>query len=233
MKIAQFRYASDNFGYLVYGETGAIAIDGGNPDEMIAFATQKGIEIRIVTNTHTHPDHTLGNEALLAKTGATFLDCRRFAHGQTLEVEPGQALEVLLTPGHTRESVCFKGDGFVVTGDTLFNATVGNCFSGDMTAFYHSLKLLMDLPDRTKIYSGHDFVTESIAAAWAIEKDNPHIKAYEAAYDPALVVSTLEDERKVNPYLRFNSPAILRRLEERGMPMETEAQRFASLMEIY
>lgn len=233
MEIQQFRYASDNLGYLVYTEARGIAIDGGNPDEMVAFATEKGVEIALVTNTHTHPDHTLGNSMLLEKTGATFLDCRQFSHGQTIEVAPGYALEVLRTPGHTRESVCFKGDGFLVTGDTLFNATVGNCFSGDLDAFYRSLKLLMDLPGETRVYAGHDYVAESLAAAWSIEKENPDIAAYEKKYTPDHVVSTLADELKVNPYLRFNSPSILRRLEERDMPRATETERFSSLMEIY
>jgi hydroxyacylglutathione hydrolase len=233
MEIAQFKYAGDNFGYLVFAKTCAIAIDGGDPEGMIAFAEGKGVAITLVTNTHRHPDHTMGNSLLLEGTGAQFIDCRELQDGQTLEFEPGEALEVLMTPGHTRESVCFKGEGFIVTGDTLFNATVGNCFSGDLDAFYHSLKRLMALPPQTQVFAGHDYVTESLAAAWSIEKDNPHIGAYEQKYDSDLVVSSIGDELKVNPYLRFNSPAIIRRLEERKMPRATESQRFSSLMEIY
>ena len=233
MKIEQFRYASDNLGYLVYGEKSAIAIDGGNPDDMIAFAGQKKVDITLVTNTHTHPDHTLGNAMLLEKTGARFLDCTEFSHGQNIEIEPGLSLEVLKTPGHTRESVCFKGEGFLVTGDTLFNATVGNCFSGDLRAFYNSLKMLMDLPAETRVFAGHDYVAESLAAAWSIDKENSDIGEYEKKYTPDLVVSTLSDELKVNPYLRFNAPAILGRIKERNMPCHTEEERFASLMEIY
>lgn len=233
MDIQQFRYASDNLGYLVYGREKGLAVDGGNPDAMVAFAREKNIEISLVTNTHTHPDHTLGNTQLLEGTGAKFLDCRAFSHGQKIEIEPGQVLEVLMTPGHTRESVCFKGEGFLVTGDTLFNATVGNCFSGDLDAFYRSLKLLMEMPGDTRVYAGHDYVAESLAAAWSIEKNNPAIAAYEKKYTPEHVVSTLADELKVNPYLRFNAPAIIQRLEERDMPRSTEPERFSSLMEIY
>jgi hydroxyacylglutathione hydrolase len=233
MEIQQFRYANDNLGYLVYTKTDGLAVDGGDPDAMVAFADEKKIQITQVTNTHTHPDHTLGNTVLIEKTGAKFLDCRTFSHGQRIEIQPGEVLEVLKTPGHTRECVCFKGNGFLVTGDTLFNATVGNCFSGDLNAFYHSLKMLMALPGNTQVFAGHDYVAESLAAAWSIEKDNPDIQAYEKKISPDLVVSTLSDELKVNPYLRFNAPAIVKRLEERNMPRSTEAARFASLMEIY
>ncbi len=233
MEIEQFRYANDNLGYLVYGKSQGVAVDGGNPDAMVAFAAEKGIKITRVTNTHTHPDHTLGNAVLLEKTGASFLDCRQFTHGQKIEVEPDVVLEVLKTPGHTRDSICFKGEGFLVTGDTLFNATIGNCFSGDLDAYYRSLKMLMEMPEETRIFAGHDYVAESLAAAWSIEKDNPDIEIYEKKIRPDLVVSTLADELKVNPYLRFNCPAIVQRLEERNMPRDTEKERFSSLMEIY
>ncbi len=233
MRIEQFKYNTDNLGYLVYANAKGVAIDGGDPAGITAFARKQEIEIIAVTNTHSHPDHTSGNGELLEKTGAVFLDCRSFTQGQVIELGGGEKLGVLMTPGHTVDSVCFKGDGFIVTGDTLFNGTVGNCFSGDLEAFYRSLNQLMALGENTQIYAGHDYVTESLAAAWSIEKETPDISDYEKRYTPDLVVSTLADELKVNPYLRFNAPSIISRLEERQMPRETEAQRFASLMEIY
>lgn len=233
MKIAQFKYANDNLGYLVYTPCCAIAIDGGNPEEMIAFARQKGVPIALVTNTHTHPDHTMGNASLLEATQARFLDSTTFSHNQVIDMGEGAQLEVLLTPGHTKDSVCFKANGFLVTGDTLFNATVGNCFSGDLDAYYNSLKILMALPEETQIFAGHDYVQESLAAAWAIEKDNPHIQAYEDGYTPDLVVSTLADELKVNPYLRFDAPSVITLLKQRQMPCESSLSRFKSLMEIF
>ena len=65
------------------------------------------------------------------------------------------------------------------------------------------------------------------------EEDNTDIEAYLQKYDPRLVVSTLEDEMRVNPYLRFNAPGMMMRLEKRRMPSTTEEQRFFSIMEIY
>ncbi|MCG8633163.1 MAG: hydroxyacylglutathione hydrolase family protein [Desulfobacterales bacterium] len=236
MDIEQFRYADDNLGYLVYTAKQGIAIDAGNPEAISGFARDRGIEIKYVTNTHSHQDHTFGNRMLLKKTraaGALFLDCRSLDQGQVIELDGGQGLEVMLTPGHTADSVCFKGPGFVVTGDTLFNATVGNCFSGDLEGFYRSLKQLMALPGETLVYAGHDYVEESLAVAESIEPENSDIQVYRDTYSREPVVSCMADELKVNPYLRFNAPSMIRRLEERGMPRETGSQRFASLMEIY
>jgi len=233
MEIAQFKYGTDNLGYLVYTTSRGIAIDGGDPAAIIAFAQEKGIEIIGVTNTHSHGDHTPGNAGLMEQTGAVFLDCGSFTQGQGIELGEGQGLEVLLTPGHTMDSVCFKGEGFVVTGDTLFNGTVGNCFSGDLTAFYRSLKQLIQLPDDTLIYAGHDYVMESLQYARIIEPENPDIVRYKEGYNPDKIVSCLADELEVNPYLRFNAPAMILRLEEKNLPADTELQRFTSIMEIY
>lgn len=233
MEIKQFKYSSDNLGYLVYSETSAIAIDPGSAREMAEFAKSKNIPIDIVTNTHTHADHTMGNNALLEKTCAEYIDCTTLLQGQVLDLKNGSGLEVLLTPGHTMDCICFKGDGFIVTGDTLFNATVGNCFSGDLEAFFNSLKKLMELPGDTRVYAGHDYVSDSLKYAKIIEPDNPDLNAYAAAYNPEHVVSCLSDELKVNPYLRFDAPAMIERLKQKNQPRQTQYQRFASVMELF
>ena len=233
MDIQQFKYAADNLGYLVYSQKSAIAIDPGAPEEMTRFAAKKDISIDIVTNTHTHADHTQGNDALVMKTNARFADCTTLSHGQVLELNDGTGLEVLLTPGHTMDSLCFKGDGFIVTGDTLFNATVGNCFSGDLQAFFNSLTLLMALPGDTRVYAGHDYVRAALKYAGIIEPDNPNLNGYAAAYNPDHVVSRVSEELLVNPYLRFNTSSMIERLKERNLPGETQFQRFSSVMEVF
>jgi hydroxyacylglutathione hydrolase len=233
LDIKQFKYGTDNLGYLVYSEHSSIAIDPGAPDQMAKFALEKNISIDIVTNTHTHGDHTQGNNRLVEMANARFIDCTTLSHGQVLDLKDGTGLEVILTPGHTMDSLCFKGDGFIVTGDTLFNATVGNCFSGDLKAFFNSLKQLMELPEDTLVYAGHDYVIESLKYAKIIEPDNDNLTEYAAAYDPEHVVSRLSEEFKVNPYLRFNTPAMIERLKERNLPKETQFQRFSSVMEVF
>ena len=66
-----------------------------------------------------------------------------------------------------------------------------------------------------------------------IEKENPNIEAYIKDYDPRLIVSTLKDELKVNPYIRFNAQSMIKNLEKRNMPTNTEYARFKSIMDIY
>lgn len=233
LNIQQFKYGADNLGYLVYSEKSSVAVDPGAPEEMARFASQKKIPIDIVTNTHTHADHTRGNNALVKLTNARLIDCTTLSHGQVINLKDGPGLEVILTPGHTMDSLCFKGDGFVITGDTLFNATVGNCFSGDLESFFNSLKQLTALPGDTLVYAGHDYVLDALKYAEIIEPDNFDLKRYAAAYNPEHVVSRLSDELMVNPYLRFDASSMIERLKEHNLPRETQFQRFSSIMEVF
>ncbi|MCK5163143.1 MAG: MBL fold metallo-hydrolase [Desulfobacula sp.] len=232
MFIHQFKYSNDNLGYLVYSTSEGIAIDAGAVEDTLAFAQNNNIHIKYITNTHSHYDHTPGNQALLEKTRAQFIDCKEIKSDQTIHLDH-EILKIFYTPGHTDDSVTFKADDFLVTGDTLFNGTIGNCFSGDLNAFFQSLKRLISLPKNTRIYGGHDYVIESMEIAKTIEKDNPHIEEYIKKYNPGLIVSTLDDELKSNPYIRFNAPGMISNLQKRNMPTNTQFARFKSIMEIY
>ncbi|MBR9986508.1 MAG: MBL fold metallo-hydrolase [Desulfosarcina sp.] len=231
MKIKQFFYGGDNLGYLLYAGNRALAIDGGAVDDIMGFVRQKGLTVETVTNTHGHGDHTTGTRQLVKTAGAVHLDHRRFADGDTL-ILAGETVTVRLTPGHTADSVTFAADAFLVTGDTLFNGTVGNCFSGDVKAFYRSIVLLMGYPGATRVYAGHDYVAASLAFARHLTPANRAIDAYADRYDRNHVVSTLDDERAVNPYLRFNDPEIIRLLESKGLPTDTEYQRWEGIMSL-
>jgi hydroxyacylglutathione hydrolase len=231
LEIKQFFYGGDNLGYLLYTGTRAMAIDGGATNDILAFVEKNDLILETVTNTHGHGDHTTGTRRLAKAAGAVHLDHRRFADGQTIDLG-GETVTVRLTPGHTMDSVTFAADGCLVTGDTLFNGTVGNCFSGDLRAFLRSIRLLMGYPASTRIYAGHDYVAASLAFARHLTPENRALDAYAGRYDRNHVVSTLADEMAVNPYLRFNDPEIVRLLEAKNLPTGTEYQRWEGIMSI-
>ena len=232
MKVKQFRYSKDNLGYLVYGPKTAIAIDPGEVKEMISFAEKKRVKIKYVTNTHSHHDHMAGNKLMLEKTQAQFLDCNAIRNKTALKLDDEDLL-VFHTPGHTMDSLCFKADNILITGDTLFNGTVGNCFSGDLLSFFNSLKLLLGFSNETIIYGGHDYVKDSMVYAKLIDKQNLETDRYLEKYNPDHIISTLEDERKANPYIRFNEKAMVKILDEKKLPRNTEYERFKSVYELY
>ncbi len=232
MQIEQFRYGPDNLGYLMISGACAVAVDPGAVDDMLTFVRNQNIRITRVMNTHLHPDHTCGNDRMIEKTGAEYIDCRDLADNDTIDVG-NEHLMAITTPGHTHEDVCFFANNFLVTGDTLFNGTVGNCFSRDLDAFYHSLKKLMAFPGSTRIFAGHDYVKESVEIALAIDPDTPDVVRYLEKYDPDRVTSCLADELRINPFLRFNDQAMIRKLSQRHFPCDTEIERFKSLMQAF
>ncbi len=232
MIVKQLPYSTDNLGYFLYTANQGIAIDAGAVQETIEFAKKNKISIKYVTNTHSHHDHTSGNKEMLRQTDAQFIDCRKIKSDESLSLDE-EVLNIIFTPGHTDDSITFQADDFLITGDTLFNGTIGNCFSGDLKAFFKSLKRLISFSENTIIYSGHDYVNESIQIARTIEQDNPYINEYLKKYNPELAASLLGDELKVNPFLRFNTSGIVNILNNENMPADTEFQRFNSIMELF
>ena len=231
LNIEQFRYGSDSFAYIIHGNTQAMAIDGGAWKEILSFLKTNNLSLEFVTNTHAHYDHTSGNDHLLKATRAIFLNSAILPDNHKMMID-GKTILIYRTPGHTDDSVCFHTDNILITGDTLFNGTVGNCFSGNQKNFYLSIKRLMALPDETIIYAGHDYISDSLAFARHLEPDNKDIDHFLNSYDHNHVHSTMADERRINPYLRFNEKAIVNLLKENNLPSATEWERWESLMSI-
>ncbi len=231
MNVKQFKYSADNFGYLIYGKKSALAIDGGAVKAMLSFIDKYGLQLEFVTNTHSHPDHTMGTKDLVNRSGAKFLENKTLCANKVVELE-GENIRVYHTPGHTKDSLCFHMDNILITGDTLFNGTVGNCFSGDLDGFLESINFLMAFPDETIVYAGHDYVAESMNFAKRLEPENKDIKLFLKKYDPNHVCSTLSDERKVNPYAKYNDERMIRFLEKRGFSVKTENERWRAIMSI-
>jgi hydroxyacylglutathione hydrolase len=231
LAVEQFRYSYDNLGYVIFGDSSAIAVDGGAVDEILEFLKRRHLELQFVVNTHSHYDHTPGNQALLRHSRAQFLDCSTLAARGRLELE-GEDIYVYATPGHTHDSLCFHVNTILITGDTLFNGTIGNCFSGDYHNFYLSIKKILTLPPATVIYAGHDYVRDSMAMARHLEPDNTAVISFLSGYDPQHVYSTLAEEMRINPYLRFNDGHIIKILRDMGMPCDTEWERWQSLMSL-
>ncbi|MBW2469353.1 MAG: hydroxyacylglutathione hydrolase [Deltaproteobacteria bacterium] len=231
LQVKQFRYASDNLGYLIHGQKSAVAVDGGAVDAMLDFIDANRIRLDYVTQTHTHPDHMVGHQPLMDRTGAAHLDSQALSDTKELVLE-GQKIQVYQTPGHTKDSVVFYTANALLTGDTLFNGNVGSCFSGGMRPFFESIKRIMAFPIQTRIYAGHDYVTYSMKVAKLIEPLNSDIDLFQKKYDPNCVCSSLEEERKINPFLRFNQPAIISVLKANALPHATEYERWVSVMSL-
>lgn len=155
-------------------------------------------------NTHLHADHAIGDRFVREKYGLVLEAHRNDAFlgenlsaqkqmfgmnddgtsetieqylndGDVIKIGNGE-LKVLEVPGHTPGGIALYDakDVFVVTGDSLFQGSIGRTDfpGGDMSTLLNAInKKLMTLPDDTVVYSGHGGAT------------------------------TIGDERRHNPYL--------------------------------
>jgi hydroxyacylglutathione hydrolase len=231
LNVEQFRYGHDNLGYLIFGRTAAMAVDGGAWQEIMEFVKRHSLTLLYVAHTHRHHDHIEGSEQLLEKSGARLLGFHELQDGAVISLDE-EPVHVYRTPGHSIDSVCFHAGRYLLSGDTLFNGTIGNCFSGNLRGFYESVRRLMALPEDTVVFPGHDYVELAIAFARYLEPENRDLDAYMSNYEPECVRSLLRDELKVNPYMRFNDPGIIGLLKKRGLPVDSEWERWQSLMAI-
>lgn len=125
--------------------------------------------------THRHDDHAPAAIPLREATGALILAPRgvlddasvsqRLKGGESLEIE-GERLDVLATPGHTGEHVCFlTAAGDLFTGDTILGAGTTAIFppDGHMGDYLRSLRLLRERRPR-RIYPAHGPVRDDAVA---------------------------------------------------------------------
>ncbi len=225
-----------NFNYLIAcNETGeALAVDPLDYAKCLLAANENGWTITQILNTHEHRDHTGGNEAMVAKTGARILAhknagdkiagiARGLGAGDIVKVGTTVELEALDTPGHTMSHVCLLShteQPALFSGDTLFNAGAGNCHNGGHPAeLYKTFSdQLARLSPATLIYPGHDYLENNLRFTLSREPDN--LRAQDmlsklANQDPgSAYVSTLEVEKQINTFFRLTSPTVVAKLRE-------------------
>lgn len=159
-----------NFAYVIGDEDtkhGVLIDPSYDLDNIVGTVRNDGLEILYILNTHSHWDHTAGNREASQRTGAKIVAHANAPTHKDIPVKDGDVLEVgnlrinvMHTPGHCPDSVCFFVDGLLFTGDTLF---VGNCGrtdlpGGDPAELYDSFtQKILKLEDSIKIYPGHDY----------------------------------------------------------------------------
>ena len=165
--------------YLVGGANTCAIIDPKRDiEEYITAAKRLHLKITHILETHLHADFISGHMDLARRTGATIYapksgkctyDHVAVGQGDSFDLE-NMHFEVLDTPGHTPDGVCYvvtdrsRGDTpvAVFTGDTLFVGDVGrpDLFPGRgdelASQLYANLKdKLLKLPDACFVYPAH------------------------------------------------------------------------------
>lgn len=177
------------------------------------FATEQGLKISHIFETHLHADHVSGNTALAQRSGATIYMHQAaqasFAHqslqgGDQLPLGDLR-LEVLHTPGHTPEGITLLVSDptqstrpvLALTGDTLFAGDVGR---PDLTGAQAMRELAQQmhqtifgvyasLDDGLAVYPGHG---AGSLCGKSLRPERSTTLGYERQHNPALALHDAE-----------------------------------------
>jgi hydroxyacylglutathione hydrolase len=176
-----------NFSYLITddGEEKETAVIDPSWDleKILEIIKKNGYRVKYIINTHSHFDHVLGNDQIVAITKCKVIQHQNSKEKHDISVNDGDELKigktllkVLFTPGHSKDSICLIVDSkIIITGDTLF---VGNCGRIDLPGsdpeeMYNSLfEKILNLDDNLVVYPGHNYGYKPISTIGEEKKNN-------------------------------------------------------------
>jgi hydroxyacylglutathione hydrolase len=180
---------------------GALIDPGGNADKLMDEIKRLGLNVKYIILTHGHGDHCAAAFEIREYTGAKILLNQKdeyLTKGETLNIIPilrnmklfevdeyikegdiikvgNINIKVIETPGHTPGSVSLIIDNIVITGDALFQGSIGRTdFEfGSKEQLIQSIKeKILVLPEETRVFPGHGPST----TVGAEKKYNPFLR---------------------------------------------------------
>lgn len=179
-------------------DTNAARLSSESADDILEFVSREGLEVAWILDTHPHADHVMAQAYLKEKLGAPTaigekvrdiadlwrdiyhlpdaFDPERdfdhlFADGDTFKIG-NLDVRVMLSPGHTLGSITYVVGDAAFVHDTFMHVDAGTTradFPGGSSAeLYASLMAILDLPDDTRLFVGHDYppVGDRTDPAW-------------------------------------------------------------------
>lgn len=224
-------------------------VDPGEAEPVLNYLHKTDKRIAGILVTHQHWDHVTGIPELVAVYQCPVFGpaiekhltvTHALSEGDTLQLWGEVQVEVMETPGHLPDHICYKileGEQLrLLCADTLFSAGCGRIFRGSPQQLKHSLERIAALPPSTLLYPAHEYTQANLKFALAVEPDKPEleheyqrISALRRDNLPSLPTSVAH-ELKINPFLRCHDPAIVASVSQHtGHTLENELAVFTEL----
>jgi len=240
---------TDNYIWMVHDGARAIVVDPGDSAPVIAALGSLRLTLAGILVTHHHADHIGGLAGLRSSlSGPIYGPAREdipspytpLRDGDHVELL-GLGFEVIDVPGHTAGHIAYfhpaaHGERPVLfCGDTMFSAGCGRLFEGTPAQMHASLSRLAALPGATRVCCAHEYTLSNLKFARAVEPSNDDLAAYtrwceqQRAEGIPTLPSSIEQERKVNPFLRCAEREVIESARAHGAASESGTEVFAAL----
>jgi hydroxyacylglutathione hydrolase len=237
----------DNYIWAIHNAQYAAVVDPGDAVPVLEFLSEHRLRLTAILCTHRHNDHIGGIAKLRAEYHVPVYGrshpnnphiTEDLREGEQITLtEFNLSFDVLEIPGHLDDHIAFVSPDILFCGDVLFGAGCGRNKEGTLAQLHYSLQRLSQLPDNTRVYCAHEYTASNINFALACEPSNLALQKrflanqnLRAANLPSLP-STITLEKATNPFLRCNSPEIIRTLQQRGLQDITDLGVFIALRE--
>jgi len=159
--------------YLVWDPAARVAgafDTGADCTEIVRFANQEKLSVKLILLTHAHSDHVADLPRLREETGGqVFAPARESVPGAE-PIEEGKRfrlgkleIDTRLTWGHSRGGITYVVTGLgrpiAIVGDSLFAGSMGGGNASYDDALRNNLEKILTLPDETIICPGHGPMT--------------------------------------------------------------------------
>ena len=251
MKLSVLPAFADNYIWMLHDGREAVVVDPGEAAPVQDALKRLGLTLAAILVTHRHADHVGGLAALQTGEIPVYGPRHEAIPGVTRTVAEGDVVDVLGArfqvfdaPGHTAGHVLYMLTGSEVdathspvafVGDTLFSAGCGRVFDGTLPALYRSVTRIAEWPDDTRLCPAHEYTLGNLRFAQAVEPDNEDIQGHLAscqglrAQNLPTLPTTVQRERKVNPFLRCAVPAVIQAARHHGAADDSPEAVFVAL----
>ena len=228
MRIFHIPAYTDNYIWVIQSGSDISVIDPGDASPVIELINTNKLNLVDILLTHHHFDHVGGTLELKKQIDGKVYGPAGNIEGIDIHVSENDIVKtldyefsVLETPGHTLDHIAYveKQKNLVFCGDTLFSGGCGRVFEGTFEQMHNSIQKLNQLNPETLIYCAHEytqsnlkFVLSEIADEF-IEDYLKKISACRLKGDIS-IPTTLELERKINPFLLDIVPSDLKSLSK-------------------